>query len=271
MITASIVTYHHTAAEIKIVLDCVIDSSVNKIYLIDNTNNDLLRELQDLSPKVRYIHNENIGYGGAHNIAIRDAMSLGSTYHVVVNPDIYFDKGTIESLAEYMDKNPDVGQVMPKVFYPNGDVQYLCKLLPTPSDLIIRRFIPFKTLKRKLDYRYELKMFNYDDIAEIPSLSGCFMFLRCEVLKQVGLFDDRYFMYAEDLDLCRRIGEVSKTIFYPNVSVVHNYEKGSYKGGRLLKYHIDSIVKYFNKWGWFFDRYRSNKNNITIKQINICK
>ena len=73
-------------------------------------------------------------------------MLIESKYHIVVNPDIYFEEGTIESLTEYMDNNPDVGQIMPKVFYPNGELQYLCKLLPTPSDLIFRRFLP-KTKK----------------------------------------------------------------------------------------------------------------------------
>lgn len=261
MITASIVTYHHSVADITKVIQCLIDSSVNTIYVVDNTDNTDLSELQKLSPKVRYIHTEkNVGYGSANNIAMRDAIDLGSTYHIVVNPDISFNKGTIEALAEYMDNNKDVGQVMPKVLYPNGDVQYLCKRLPTPLDLIARRFIPLKPITDRIDYRYELRAFGYDEEMEVPSLSGCFMFLRCDVLSQVGLFDERFFMYAEDLDLCRRIGVVFKTMFYPEVSVVHNYEKGSYKGGKLLWYHIISIVKYFNKWGWLIDGYRREKN-----------
>ena len=102
---------------------------------------------------------------------------------------------------------------------------------------------------------------------EVPSLSGWFMFMRVSVLKEVGGFDERYFMYAEDLDLCRRIGEVSKTIFYPGVSVVHEYEKGSYKSKKLLKYHTVSIIKYFNKWGWIFDSKRKKKNKYCISQI----
>ena len=102
---------------------------------------------------------------------------------------------------------------------------------------------------------------------EVPSLSGCFMFMRCSVLKQVGGFDERYFMYAEDLDLCRRIGEVSKTIFYPKVSIIHEYGKGSYKNKKLLKYHIISVIKYFNKWGWFWDSKRRYKNQECVKRI----
>jgi len=102
---------------------------------------------------------------------------------------------------------------------------------------------------------------------QVPSLSGCFMLLRTEVLKVVGGFDERFFMYCEDFDLCRRIGQVSKTIYYPDVSVIHNYEKGSYKNSKLLRYHIQSSVKYFNKWGWFFDKERRRINNDTLDRL----
>lgn len=87
--------------------------------------------------------------------------------------------------------------------------------------------------------------------------------------EKVGGFDERFFMYAEDLDLCRRIGEVSKTMFYPGVSIYHEYEKGSYKNRKLLKYHICSVVKYFNKWGWIFDGKRAATNRKCLKQLDI--
>ena len=134
-------------------------------------------------------------------------------------------------------------------------------------DLIGRRFIPHKSYQARHDYSYELHWTNYDKIMEVPSLSGCFMFMRCSVLKQTGGFDERYFMYAEDLDLCRRIGEISRTMFYPEVSVVHEYEKGSYKNKKLLKYHIKSVIKYFNKWGWFFDSKRKKRNIECLNQF----
>ncbi|WP_251623348.1 glycosyltransferase [Odoribacter lunatus] len=267
MLTASIVTYHTLHTDLQRLIKCVEQSDVKVLFVIDNSSNDELRDFVSNTPKIRYIHSVNLGYGSAHNVAIKLAMELGGTYHVVLNPDVYWTGDVLGRLSEFMNRTPDCGLVMPKIVYPSGDTQYLCKLLPSPMNLIVRRFIPIKSYQKKHDYMYELHWSGYNSVMEVPSLSGCFMFMRCSVLKQVGGFDERYFMYAEDLDLCRRIGEVSKTIFYPEVSVVHEYEKGSYKNKKLLKYHIKSVIIYFNKWGWFFDRKRIEKNKYCISLI----
>lgn len=267
MITASIVTYHTPYDELSNLLECVMKSSIDRLYLIDNSSNDSLRDVGNLSPKIVYIHSINLGFGHGHNIALQKAIELGAQYHVVINPDIYWEEQAIESLATYMNENSDCGFVMPQILYPNGNIQYLCKLLPSPINLFVRRFIPFENIRKKMDERFELRFADYAKEMEVPSLSGCFMFLRVDVLKKVGLFDERYFMYAEDLDLCRRIGEVSRTMFYPAVSVYHVYEKGSYKDKKLLKYHICSVIKYFNKWGWFFDKKRTETNKRCIANI----
>lgn len=253
MITASIVTYHHHFKDIRKVIECILSSPVSILYIIDNSSNDRLRELAKISAKIKHIHSVNLGYGAGHNIAIRESIDIGATYHIVVNPDIYFEEGVIEKLIIYMNKYSEVGLVMPRVLYPNGELQYLCKLLPTPFDLLFRRFLPWRRYVEKKNEKYELRFTNYSREMEVPSLSGCFMFVRIAVLKKVGGFDERYFMYAEDLDLCRRIGKVSRTMYYPNVVVYHEYAKGSYKNRRLLRYHLSSVVKYFNKWGWVWD------------------
>ena len=95
MITASVVAYHHSYSEIGKVLDCLLKSPVAKIYVVDNSSNDALRLLERISGRIRYIHSANIGYGGAHNIAMREAVEAGADYHVIVNPDIWFGEGVI--------------------------------------------------------------------------------------------------------------------------------------------------------------------------------
>lgn len=79
-------------------------------------------------------------------------------YHLVLNPDVYFDAGTLESLFDYMEARVDVGNVMPRIIYPNGELQYLCKLLPTPMDWIGRMFIPFKGIKKKINNSFEMRL-----------------------------------------------------------------------------------------------------------------
>lgn len=267
MITASIVTFHTGHKDLSRLIDCVMKSPIDKLFIIDNSSNDELREFVSDNPKIHYIHSINLGYGSGHNIAIKKAIEIDADYHVVLNPDIYWNGDVIGELVRYMDANPDVGQVMPKIVYPDGGTQFLCKLLPTPFDLIGRRFIPVKSYQHKHDYDYELHWTGYDKIMEVPSLSGCFMLMRVSVLERTGGFDERYFMYAEDLDLCRRIGESSRTMFFPGVSVVHEYDKGSYKNARLLRYHVRSIIKYFNKWGWVLDRKRSERNRYCVRLL----
>lgn len=268
MLTASIVSFHHSPYEIRPVIDSVLNSNVDILFLIDNSLNDRLRELENLSSRIRYIHSINLGFGSGHNIAIKEAIERGAIYHIVINPDVFFEKGVIEKLTEYMDENIVVGQVMPKILYPNGKLQYLCKLLPTPMNLLGRRFFPCKKYIERQNEKYELRFTGYDKEMEVPSLSGCFMFMRVSVLKQVGGFDERFFMYAEDLDLCRRIGKVAKTIYFPAVQVYHEYAKGSYRNRKLLRYHICSTIKYFNKWGWFFDSERKKMNHCILAKYN---
>ena len=267
MISASVVAFHTPIGEISLLLNCINHSSIDILYLVDNSSNDSLRELSNISPKIVYIYSDNLGFGHGHNIAIKKAIEKKADYHIVINPDIYWEENVVETLTNYMDTHFDCGLVMPKILYPNGDLQYLCKLLPTPMNLFGRRFLPFKGIQAKMDEKFELHFTGYDKEMEVPSLSGCFMFIRVDVLRKVGGFDERFFMYAEDLDLCRRIGEVSKTMYYPGVSIYHAYGKGSYKNKKLLKYHICSVIKYFNKWGWFFDKKRRQINKECLNRL----
>lgn len=271
MITSSIVLYKTNKKDLHTIINCVLNSSISTLYLIDNSPTNELGVYANKykSDRIIYIFNKkNIGYGSGHNIAIKKSIEESTKYHIVINPDVYFESNIIEELVMFMDKRVDCGLVMPKVLYPNGKIQCLCKLLPSPIDLFERRFIPFTRYKEKKAMKFELHFTGYNQIMEVPSLSGCFMFIRVSVLKKVCGFDERFFMYAEDLDLCRRIGEVSKTIYYPRVSIYHEYGKGSYKNRKLLKYHISSVVKYFNKWGWFFDKKRKLINKQVLTELN---
>jgi GT2 family glycosyltransferase len=265
-ITASIVLFKNNREKLAKAISSFLQTALHvKLYLIDNSPSDSLRSIS-YDPRVEYIfNNKNIGFGKGHNIAMKKSLSE-STYHLVLNPDIYFNEGVLETLFDYMNKNEDVGHIMPKVLYPNNEVQYLCKLLPKPIDLLGRRYFGNSKWSEKRNHLFELKDSGYNKIMNIPFLSGCFMFLRTEALKKVGLFDDKIFMYGEDIDLTRRMHLQYKTIFYPQVHVYHYYAKGSYKNFKLMLYNIHGTCIYFNKWGWLFDQDRDMINQEVVKK-----
>ena len=268
-IHATIVLYNND----KILLEKTIHSFLNtkldvKLYLIDNSETDKLKYMAMLDERIEYCFNgKNLGFGAGHNIALRKSIANMVQYHLVLNPDIYYAAGILEKLVAYMDANPDVANVMPKVFYPDGRVQRLCKILPTPIVLLIRRFFPFQKIVQKMNKKFELHASGYDKKMNVPYLSGCFMLLRIEHLKDVGLFDEDMFLYMEDLDLNRRLYRRYRTMYYPHASIIHSYAKESYKRKNQLLLHIRSTFYYFNKWGWFFDKERKVINKEVLGRI----
>ncbi|MBR4161862.1 MAG: glycosyltransferase [Bacteroidaceae bacterium] len=281
MITASIVTYNDHLLDIEAILRSIIASPIRKVWIIDHSDKvfTLREELQQYMHRdeelrghiqrgfqIEYLHEDNVGYGRGNNRAIRLAMEEGCQYHLVVNPDVWFSSNVIPTIWKYMEEHPDVGQIMPKVLFLDGSIQPLAKLLPTPTDMFCRMFLP-ECMFYHRNKRYELAHSGYKSIMNVPCLSGCFMFLRTSTLHEVGLFDERYFMYAEDFDLTRRIHRKFKTLFFPSVAIYHKFSRGSHRSIRLFLAHTFSMVKYFNKFGWFYDSERRAFNKQILKEI----
>ncbi len=258
-LNVSVVLFQHPVSEVNALVELLLKSDVvAKIFLVDNSPASTNAYLK---LPVNYIFNgQNLGYGAAHNIALRKSIISDASYHLVVNPDITFDPKILNNIVGFMDKNTDIGQLMPKVFYPTGEIQYLCKLLPTPYDLIFRRFLPQKWINKRTEI-FEMKASGYNRTMDVPYLSGCFMFFRTSALKDIGLFDERFFMYPEDIDITRRMHAKYRTVFYRQLSIVHHHAKSSYLNFKMLTIHTFNMIKYFNKWGWFFDKERKAINN----------
>lgn len=261
MITASIVLYNTEAESLKRVIDSYAPDQERKLYLIDNSPSKCTN-IFAYSDHIEYTFvGKNMGYGAGHNIGIKKAIEQKSKYHIVLNPDLMFDKSVIDELIKYADEHTDVVYMLPKVVYPDGELQYLCKLLPTSMDLIFRRFLPNIGIVKKWNDRYTLKDSGYDKIINPPCLSGCFMFMRTKTIEENQLFfDDRFFMYCEDFDLIRRLHRVGKTLFYPKVTIIHNHARESYRNNKMLVEHIKSACRYFNKYGWIWDKERKQEN-----------
>ena len=167
----------------------------------------------------------------------------------------------IDAMHDFMVAHPPVGQMMPRVVNLNGTQQYLAKRLPTPLDVFGRRFLPACWMEKR-NRRFELRDHDLMRPLNAPYLSGCFMMLRTKAAVEAGLFDERYFMYPEDIDLTRTIHRNWLTLYNPQWTITHAHARGSYKNIHMLRIHIQNMCRYFNKWGWFFDSERQTFNNL---------
>ena len=268
MLNISIVIYRPKWEQelLPLVRELLRVKSLRKIYLLDNTESTFRKAetaaqkeplaKQFGTEKLRYMAMEaNLGYGKAHNIALRESAYYRTDLHLVMNSDIQVKAEDIDEMHDWMIVHPEVGQLMPKVINPDGSQQYLAKRLPAPIDVFGRRFLPAWMIAKR-NKRYELRDLDLSRPVNAPYLSGCFMLLRTTAAVEAGLFDERFFMYPEDIDLTRRIHRNYLTLYYPQWTIVHAHEKASFKNKHMLRIHIQNMCRYFNKWGWLFDKER---------------
>ena len=263
MLNISIVLYHPKWEQevLPLVTELMKVENLRMIYLLDNSEEQISPLPSSLShPKLRYVFNgANLGYGKAHNIALRESAYDKTDFHLVMNSDIQVHAEDIDAMHDWMIANPEVGQLMPKVVNPDGSQQYLAKRLPRPIDVFGRRFLPAWMIAKR-NKRYELRDLDLTRPINAPYLSGCFMFLRTKAVVEAGLFDERYFMYPEDIDLTRTIHRHYLTLYYPAWTIVHAHARSSYNNQHMLRIHIRNMCRYFNKWGWLFDSERRSFN-----------
>ena len=265
MITASIVTYHTDTAELGKCLATLKNSAVAVTYVVDNASEpEIARTCRSYGAV--YIPHPNNGYGAAHNAAILKATASGATYHLVMNSDIEFNGEIIGQMADYMDSHPDVAQLQPRIVSPDGSLQHTCRLLPTPFDLFVRRFMP-RRFFHKGRQKYLLAEADWDKEFDCAYQQGSFLFFRATAFADTGLFDERFFMYPEDIDISRRMARSHKVRYWPGATVIHRHAAASYRSWRMLRIHLVNMARYFSKWGWFADSERTRMNAATRAQF----
>lgn len=265
-LSASLVLYNNDPEEFGVAIKSYLDGSDGRLIVIDNSPIPL-SHATFADPRVEYLFaGANLGFGRGHNLALAH-LEGRSDAHLLLNPDVEFGPEVMPILIAYLSAHPDVGAVMPSVRYRDGSLQRLCKLLPTPMDLLLRRFVPINMLRQRINNRYELHDLSQSEAGAVPSLSGCFLLVRTEALAAVGGFDERYFMYMEDVDLVRRIGDRWQTMYQPGVAVRHGYAKESYSNPHLRRAHMRSALAYFWKWGFVFDKTRRDRNRDTLARV----
>ncbi len=226
-----------------------------QLTVIDNCSSDATAHITDKYveriPNSGCIHNkDNIGFARAHNQIL---AAVDSCYHVICNPDIYLTMDVFTPIAKFMEANPEIGLCCPKFLNLDGSTQFLNRCVPTVLDLFLRRMVPepLKGLFTKRLKFYEMRDVGYEFSYDVPFVSGAFMFCRTQVLKEVGGFDERFFLYFEDADLSRRIQALGyRTVYFPDVAVTHAWERLAHKSWRGSWLFMQSAYEYFRKWGF---------------------
>lgn len=236
------------------------------LFIIDNSPAPLPLTAYDAERVTYHFAGGNLGYGRAHNLAIRAAQGK-SAYSLIMNTDIEYAPHVVTRLRDLLEARPTAALVCPKVLYRDGSLQHVCRLLPTPANMFLRRFLPNAAITKQADSRYELRWWKHDKIAALPYFQGSFMMMRTAVCNGIGGFDERFFLYGEDIDLSRRLYSIAETLYVPDVSIVHDYRRYSNSSLRGTWYGIQNNCRYFNKWGWFFDAERSAINRRVVAEL----
>ena len=194
----------------------------------------------------------NIGYGRGNNLVIVETQS---NYHLVINPDLFVAPDALTQAIRFMESSPDVGLLTPAVFGEGGEQHYLCKHNPTLFIMFLRGLAPAwlrTNFKARLD-AFEMRECNYDaQIEAIPFPTGCFMFFRTVRLREIGGFDDSFFLYFEDADIGRRMLQIARVVYMPMVKVTHRWSRDAHRNWQLRWVFIGSALIYWKKWGGIF-------------------
>ena len=243
MITAAIVLFNEQLETLKLTVDSFLKTPLEKkLYLVDNSPVNVLGAHFEHSEIAYIFVGKNIGFGAAHNLVI-DAIKESSKFHLILNPDVCFNAAIFQNLFKELDKKSNVAMISPSVVYPNGDVQVICRKTPSLKALIGRRLGIFKSYLASRQYQ-DLSVPFYPDF-----MHGCFMLFKTADFVNIRGFDERFFLYMEDADICRKLKMSGKEIlYYPKEQITHVHRRGSSKNIKLFYFHLVSAIRYFRKW-----------------------
>lgn len=230
--------------------------STCEIIVVDNDSHDGIGDmLAERFPGVKFIQSEsNGGYAHGNNLGIK---ASSGKYVLVMNPDITVRPGSIDALVDYMEANPKVGVCGPKLVHPSGTLDASCYRFPTRAMPLYRR-TPLGKLPagKKAISHYLMDDYDRKEDREVDWLLGAVLMTRREAIDQIGLLDERYFLYLEDTDWCRRFWKAGwKVMFVAGTEMVHFHERLSARGPWIFgpfrkstRVHIASWAKYEMKW-----------------------
>ena len=259
-ISASIVMYRYRGEELDEIIS-IIEKTNLKILLVLVDNSPTSTDKYKKYDNVKYIFsNKNHGYGKGQNIALK-FVNGKSKIHIFLSSDLKLPKNFFIESYNFLSKYKKVDVFVPKILNYDGSLQYSIKFLPNPLNLILR-IVPLNISKFFKSYKnYEIqKNFSEDEYMIIPYGSGSVVIFRNDKGFLQYLFDERFFLYMEDLDWFRKMGKSMILVYNPKIVVKHFHNAESKKFLRLFLIHVFSAIKYFNKNGWLNDKQRVKIN-----------
>ena len=246
-ITASIVIYQEDISVLQKAINSFVESSLaKKLFLIDNSPSNKIQDYIN-HPKIEYIFSgKNLGFGKGHNRSLEFLENSTSDFHLILNPDVVFNPEILVELTSALEKDAQLSMIAPKVLSPDESLQFTARRFPKFREYLLRFFKVSTKLTRSQEYRDT----DLDSSFNPDFIHGNFMLFKTQDFLELKGFDERFFMYMEDVDICRRIDKLGKKkMYFPAVSIQHEFRKGSSKKLTLFFIHFSSIIKYYKKWG----------------------
>ena len=263
-----IIVNYYSSASLKKCLRSVYETLRKitfEVIIVDNSKNDQgMASLKESYPQVQVIHNaSNVGFAKANNQAVLTAK--GKTL-LFLNPDTILSDQAIEGMVAHLESNPDIGALGPKVLDTDGSLQYSCRRFPT---LMTGFFNRYSLLSRwfpgnRFTVQYLMKDFDHEEIREVDWLSGCCLMVPRTIFKKTGGFDEHYFLFNEDIDLCRAIGQHGfKVMYFPVAKITHLVSTSNSKvPARIIIKRHRGMKHYYNK--------HHGKNPLTQIAVNVA-
>lgn len=225
-----------------------------EILIVDNASDDGSVEfIKEKFPQIKLIANQkNLGFGKANNIGLKQA---NGKYILLINPDTLVAEDTFEKMIKFFESNSEAGLAGCKILNPDGSLQLACRRsFPGPWTSFTKvtglsNLFP----NSKIFARYNLTYLDENKTYEVDAISGSFMMMRKEVYEKVGGFDEQFFMYGEDLDLCYRIQKSGFKVYY-----VHSTQIIHYKGESTKRSSLDETKVFYNAMHLFVKKHLSS-------------
>ena len=246
-------------------LQCV-EATVKKVsyetYVVDNASTDGSQDVvRQEFPTVKLIANkDNVGFATANNQAMKVAEGR---YVLLLNSDAFVDANTLDAVVQFMDEHPEAGMSSCKLLYEDRSLQRSCATFPTlATEFFIALGLDKLFPKSKVFGKYLMTDWDYNTTRQVDVIMGAFMLVRRELITKIGMMDEAFFMYSEEVDWCYRFKTAgAKVFFYPDVTCVHLW------GGSSKAVKVESLLRLYRARVQFFRKHYGRLSAFCYKII----